>query len=579
MGIRTNPQAKGGKVFTEDILKIEICGPRADYLTVIDVPGIFRNPTEGITTKDDMALVRNMVIDYIKDTRTIILAVLPCNVDIANQEILTLAEEYDKKGERTLGILTKPDLVPEPSAKDTICSIVEAKKKQLTLGYYVVRSRGADQDDEGYGSRESMFLVKPWSRLPRARVGVQALRARLGELLGVMAKREFPKMRKDVNDMLRKVEEERDNLGPSRKDEYEQRVFLSSIAGKFQDLVRAGLEAQYTHHPVFDDSKLRLITQVVGLTDVFNHDFTRKAALRNFINRSSQGTELDFPRINFSGNILEEFPELDDIIKCDHEAQYPLDGIMGWIKDLYLSSRGMGLGAVSDVVLASAWREQSKKWPDITHAFMSKIIASIHRFLTSALELCCTDSSVREALWDTLQEDVLLRYKSTISFLNYLLAVERDNKPYTLNRFFNQSRQEAHANRVADNLRDVATTQGCGGSLIKPDDYRVSLAQIKKSTQTKSNLEDVAERLHDDLYSYYEVAQKRFIDNVWTQVVSHRLLDGPETPLNVFTQEWVISLSSEQLKMIAGESASVREQRLMLDRKIEDLKEAKKILT
>ena len=54
MGIRTNISSGKGTVFNEDILKIEICGPDEDYLTVIDVPGIFHNPTEGITTKDDV---------------------------------------------------------------------------------------------------------------------------------------------------------------------------------------------------------------------------------------------------------------------------------------------------------------------------------------------------------------------------------------------------------------------------------------------------------------------------------------------------------------------------------------------
>src|SRR5215468_4492479 len=104
MGIRTDTSSSGGTIFSEDVLKIEICGPNEDYLTVIDVPGIFRNPTEGITTKEDVRLVQNMVREYIKNSRTVILAVLPSNVDIATQEILTFAEEYDKAGERTLGV-------------------------------------------------------------------------------------------------------------------------------------------------------------------------------------------------------------------------------------------------------------------------------------------------------------------------------------------------------------------------------------------------------------------------------------------------------------------------------------------
>jgi hypothetical protein len=112
MGLRTDILIGKGAVFSEDILKIEVQGPHEDYFTIIDVPGIFRTTTQGIT-KDDMIIVRDLVKNYIKDDCTVILAVLPSNVDIATQEILELAEEYDKNGECTLGVLTKPDLVLE----------------------------------------------------------------------------------------------------------------------------------------------------------------------------------------------------------------------------------------------------------------------------------------------------------------------------------------------------------------------------------------------------------------------------------------------------------------------------------
>src|ERR1700712_2529897 len=88
-----------------------------------------------------------MVNEHIKNNRTIILAALPSNVDIATQEILMLAEDYDRAEEWTLGVLTKPDLVKEQNAQVAHCSIVSGKKRSLALGYYVVRSRGADDDN------------------------------------------------------------------------------------------------------------------------------------------------------------------------------------------------------------------------------------------------------------------------------------------------------------------------------------------------------------------------------------------------------------------------------------------------
>lgn len=81
----------GKSTFSSDVFKIELSGPDRENLSIIDIPGIFRNPTEGVTTKDDIELVKNMVRSYIRDERTIILAVVPANVDIATQEILRVS--------------------------------------------------------------------------------------------------------------------------------------------------------------------------------------------------------------------------------------------------------------------------------------------------------------------------------------------------------------------------------------------------------------------------------------------------------------------------------------------------------
>jgi len=67
-----------------------------------------------------MALINRIVRRLIKNKRTIILVVLPTNVDIATQETLGLAREVDPYGQRTLGVLTKPDLVDRGAEKDLI---------------------------------------------------------------------------------------------------------------------------------------------------------------------------------------------------------------------------------------------------------------------------------------------------------------------------------------------------------------------------------------------------------------------------------------------------------------------------
>lgn len=206
MGIRaqsdSSPRNDGRNLatFSEDILKIEIKGPDQPGLTVIDVPGIFRTATPGVTSDSDMSLVTNMVKSYMKDSRTMILAVIPCNVDIATQEILKLAKEADPQGLRTMGVLTKPDLVPERSMQKHIVDLIRGRRQDLKLGYCVVKNRGADDEGSSLAERESeeraYFTREPWLGLASLnRVGTKALRARLIELQMAIARREFPKVK------------------------------------------------------------------------------------------------------------------------------------------------------------------------------------------------------------------------------------------------------------------------------------------------------------------------------------------------------------------------------------------------
>lgn len=186
------------KTFSDDVLKIEVCGPDQEHLSVIDVPGIFKKTTEGLTTKSDIGMVRNMVSIYMKNPRAVILAVIPANVDIATQEILEMAAECDAEGERTLGVLTKPDLV-DSGAEQHVLDLVEGKSHKLKLGWCIVRNRGQKELLELTADRnavEQYFFMSqnPWARVEKDRVGVEALRRRLIEILAAIVRRQFGKV-------------------------------------------------------------------------------------------------------------------------------------------------------------------------------------------------------------------------------------------------------------------------------------------------------------------------------------------------------------------------------------------------
>jgi len=83
-------------------------------LTLIDLPGITRVALQNSDQQavDIEAVTTGLVAKYCKeDDRTIILAVVPANVDLSTSHALDMARKWDSKGERTLGVITKIDLM------------------------------------------------------------------------------------------------------------------------------------------------------------------------------------------------------------------------------------------------------------------------------------------------------------------------------------------------------------------------------------------------------------------------------------------------------------------------------------
>lgn len=127
------------KTSSGDVLCLEVCG---EHLSVIDVPGIFKKTTSGVTSKADIQMVDAMVQGYMENPRSVMLTVISANIDIAMQEILERAEEVDPDGQRTLGVLTKPDLV-DKGAGQAVVDLIEGRRRQLSLAGTWCGTRGS----------------------------------------------------------------------------------------------------------------------------------------------------------------------------------------------------------------------------------------------------------------------------------------------------------------------------------------------------------------------------------------------------------------------------------------------------
>lgn len=584
MGLGASLDTDTGKVFSDDILKITIQGPEEEHLTIIDVPGIFRTRTKGVSKKD-ISMVRDLVINYISNERTVILAVIPCNVQFATSEILELAEEFDPEGERTLAVLTKPDKVREAAEQKQICDLVQTGKgRPLRLGYRLVRNHGEDCGSMTLDELdESLLTTPPWSTLPRDRVGVASLKKELGEVLLSLAAREFPAVIHEINAQVADCESRLNSLGESRSKERDQRKYLGSVVESFQRLVRAGLDASYHADESFFKPENRLITQITNLTKLFRqacaetgHTWSFEGSQASQTHEQHDKTSTDdkpheaarrllrLDGISSLGWMQAQLPALFEAQQIDA----PLDHIKDWIGEVYQQSRAPHLASFDPKLISLYFAAQSRKWEHLTNGYIRRVMLVIHGFMDSALSVACSDMQVNSEIWSSMMARLIDRYKCAVKAAELLVFIERQNTPYTTNKSFYQSLTKLDQIRYIKDMRSHARLDS---KTYEEPQYIISLkaaAELGNSTPSPRKIPD---RIHDILQAYYNIALDRFVDNIFKQVIDYSLLHGPKSPLSVFCNDWVYELGQSELAQIAGESSMTKRSRASIKKELANL--------
>ena len=111
-------------------LVVKIYSHKVINLSLIDLPGIAKIPI-GAQPKDIESQIVDLIKFYIENPNSIILTVLPANVDLANSDALKLALSVDPSGERTIGVVSKLDLMDEGT---NAVNLIQGKVFPLRLG-------------------------------------------------------------------------------------------------------------------------------------------------------------------------------------------------------------------------------------------------------------------------------------------------------------------------------------------------------------------------------------------------------------------------------------------------------------
>lgn len=275
-------------------INLKIFSPHVLNLTLVDLPGLTKVPI-GDQPSDIEKQTRTLILEYIAKPNSIILAVSPANVDLVNSEALKLARQVDPMGRRTIGVLTKLDLMDHGT---NALDILTGRVYPLKLGFIGVVNR-SQQDiqsgkplSEALKAEEEFFRHHPAYRNMANRCGTQFLAKTLNSTLMAHIRDRLPDIKARLNTLMGQTQQELASYGNQQFSGKEHRgslilqlmtrfasSFIASIDGTSSEIstkeLCGGARIYYIFNSVFGQA-LETIdpTQNLSVSDI-------RTAIRN----------------------------------------------------------------------------------------------------------------------------------------------------------------------------------------------------------------------------------------------------------------------------------------------------------
>ncbi|WWC86144.1 uncharacterized protein L201_001017 [Kwoniella dendrophila CBS 6074] len=361
---------------SDDPIHLQIHSPHVPDLTLIDLPGYIQ-----ISSMDQPEQLKDKISGlcdkYIREPN-IILAVCAADVDLANSPALRASRRVDPLGTRTIGVVTKMDLVkPDHGA-----TIVRGERYPLHLGYVgvvckapptsgVLRTiRGDKEKPNVTGAvlkREEEFFggenARYFGRDQKVMVGTDTLRRRLMDVLETS-------MSSSLHGITNAVQLELEEASYQFKVQYnDRRITSESYMAETIDALKARFKeytAQFTKPAVRSKLKDMLDDKVMNILEKLYWDDSRTLEL---------GKLSEDKKLNDS----------EDLLKQDTYWKYKLETASS-----LLTKSGVGrdsTGLVSEG-LRQLINEISKGEPFTYHQSLSeKIIGFSHGILRERIGL------------------------------------------------------------------------------------------------------------------------------------------------------------------------------------------------
>ncbi|KAJ3116209.1 hypothetical protein HDU96_010153 [Phlyctochytrium bullatum] len=507
-------------VITDRILTIKLYHRSYPRLTLVDLPGYVHVRLDGqvATIVED---IHKLADRYIKEKRSIVLAVVPAVSDVANNIVLTKAKEYDPEGVRTMCIITKPDRV-EKGHVDRIVRAMSGHYFKLDHGYHLIRNRTQDELNEGldfetHTENERKLLSSDlWSQVDDGDKGIEALTMKLVKLLRSHVKNEVPKVHSELRAKLDTAQEELLKLGTKLSD--------ADIGKKVSVMTKAITEVSRRFMDAGDGRSHGTTAAEKGESDL-------RATLVKYGHA-------------FRRSLLEKAEEFQD--KLEDKA----------ITKLVAARRGRELdGFVPFQCLSAILKDCIREWEAPMDLYLTSVFKVLRK--VSAALLNDVDSALVphfKVVGETYMKELERRARAEAKEILF----DDLEYPYTFSAKFLDSLQKERSNTLTN---EVSANVNMGGN----HNYaRTAVDWINKSFFNSQTF--VAKELRFALRSYLDLAIDRFVDTVSLRVVERYVFRHGKDRLRD-------ALSSIDLKKVK-EDERVTRKRTRLEKEILTLERA-----
>ncbi|CAN1192395.1 Dynamin-related protein 3A [Linum perenne] len=244
--IVTAKEAGENKGVTDKQIRLKIFSPNVLDITLVDLPGITKVPV-GDQPTDIEARIRTMIMSYIKKPSCIILAVTAANADLANSDALQVAGIADPDGYRTIGVITKLDIMDRGTDAR---NLLLGKVVPLRLGYVGVVNRSQEDINlnrtvrDALAAEEKFFCSHPVYNSLADRCGIPQLAKKLNHILVQHIKGILPVLKSRISDALVSTAKEHASYGEITESKAGQGALILNIFTKYGKAFSSMLEGE-----------------------------------------------------------------------------------------------------------------------------------------------------------------------------------------------------------------------------------------------------------------------------------------------------------------------------------------------